>query len=608
MAREQLSRVCLEKYHFEQEVFECANKSISEKFNIDNVRHLYRLVTNLAIIDNSIPSTIWHRYANAIRNKFYRLMVYLRLRQKFDYSYDNLIDIFYNLDSIIYDKVIEELKKTIMNCEEKLRRNDAQSLMDSLQNDSMLFLKAKVHDSFKSKRNKYTDFRDAMRRIKDFHKDYPLVLSTTNSARSCTNIGSLYDYVIMDEASQVDVCSGFLSLTCAENAVIVGDKAQLPNVMPDNIKTILSVISKQCFNDAYDVTKNSFLTSICGVLGNVSQTYLREHYRCHPEIIGFCNQQFYEGRLIIMTNSKDGDSKVDAQPLYLFSTKEGHHRYSGNINFREIDTIEHEVFEELQIDQDSYDSVGIIAPYKGQVQKLKERFPFIKCGTVHSFQGQEKDIIIMSIVDDEISEFTDDPHLVNVAVSRAVKKFCLVVTGNKQSRKGCIDSLSKYINRHKGEVNRSKLYSIFDSLSEQKEKFSIGNRSDLTPAEKKTQDLICSILGKRSEFSCMGFHSHYQLRYLISKRCFLSDKERKYAMNTLTHVDFLIFNRVTNEPILVIETDGYTYHKKGTVQYERDKMKDEILRKCDLPIIRLSTTGFNEEGKIIDALNRIIQK
>lgn len=56
----------------------------------------------------------------------------------------------------------------------------------------------------------------------------------------------------------------------------------------------------------------------------------------------------------------------------------------------------------------------------------------IDVATVHKFQGREKDAIVMSTVDDTITEFSDDPNLLNVAISRAKQKFCLVVSGNEQ--------------------------------------------------------------------------------------------------------------------------------------------------------------------------------
>ena len=105
----------------------------------------------------------------------------------------------------------------------------------------------------------------------------------------------------MDEALQVDIATGALALSCAKNVVIVGDTKQLPNVVTDDTKIKAQAIF-DCFNinQGYQYT-NSFLQSIY-VMPNVTQTLLKEHYRCHPKIINFCNQKFYHGELIIIYN------------------------------------------------------------------------------------------------------------------------------------------------------------------------------------------------------------------------------------------------------------------------------------------------------------------
>ena len=79
-------------------------------------------------------------------------------------------------------------------------------------------------------------------------------------------------------------------------------------------------------------------------------------------------------------------------------------------------------------------------------------------------QIKEKGNIIISTVDDEISDFADDPYLINVAVSRAKKKLMLVVTGNEQSKERNITDLIDYIQYNNFEVTESKIYSIFDYL------------------------------------------------------------------------------------------------------------------------------------------------
>jgi hypothetical protein len=97
---------------------------------------------------------------------------------------------------------------------------------------------------------------------------------------------------------------------------------------------------------------------------------------------------------------------------------------------------------------------------------------------------------------------------------------------------------------------------------------------------------------------------HQPLRQLIRDWTILDDEERRYALNGATHLDFLIYNRVSKRPVLAIETDGYQFHKQGTRQSERDRMKDRILDRYSLPLLRLSTTGTDEEAKIHTLLKR----
>ena len=68
--------------------------------------------------------------------------------------------------------------------------------------------------------------------------------------------------------------------------------------------------------EGYNYADNSFLKSICTVIPDVPQTLLREHYRCHPKIIGFCNQKFYQNQLVIMT--EDHADKQAASITYAY--------------------------------------------------------------------------------------------------------------------------------------------------------------------------------------------------------------------------------------------------------------------------------------------------
>ena len=95
---------------------------------------------------------------------------------------------------------------------------------------------------------------------------------------------------------------------------------------------------------------------------------------------------------------------------------------------------------------------------------------------------------------------------------------------------------------------------------------------------------------------------------MIRNWTLLNDEERRYASNGATHLDFLIYNQVSKQPVLAVETDGYQFHKQGTRQSERDRMKDRILDRYGLPLLRLSTTGTDEETKIHAQLTALLQR
>ena len=96
----------------------------------------------------------------------------------------------------------------------------------------------------------------------------------------------VFDYVIMDEALQVDIKTGALALSCAMNAVIVGDDKQLPNVVGREEELALKAIQTTYqVDDRYNAITHSFLQSCVEILRDAPVTLLREHYRCHPKII-----------------------------------------------------------------------------------------------------------------------------------------------------------------------------------------------------------------------------------------------------------------------------------------------------------------------------------
>lgn len=517
---------------------------------------------------------------------------------------NNLRPFVIELQKFYYHQRISEVNQEIEDADNYLKEVDEDGLLEGLKKDSMCLFKDRLCGKYKGM-EPFTleDAQEISRRFREFCDRYPVVLSTTYSARTSVP-HHVYDYIIMDEASQVSVDTGALALTCAKNAVIVGDTKQLPNVVKGDIKVKLNKIYDGCkdkVDKGYDGANFSFLESVCKVVPDVCETLLREHYRCHPRIINFCNQKFYGGSLLIMTEDK-GEKDV------LSVTLTGKDNFARNhCNQREIDVIKKEVLHSLPENPD----FGVITPYNNQVDAINSQLGDI-ASTVHKYQGREKKIIIFSTVDDQITEFVDDPNMLNVAVSRAKDKFWLVVTGQKQKKPGNITDFIEYIRYNNCSVTESKLHSIYHLLAKQKsdqltQTLKESDKVSEHPTEVLTNNLIKKILEEHKEWGYMGVACHYSLCTLIRDKSLMNKEEDGYASNPNTHLDFLIYSLVTKRPVLAIEVDGITYHQKNTRQYERDQMKNSILDKYGIPIVRLRTDGYGEEEKIIETMERALK-
>lgn len=506
------------------------------------------------------------------------------------------------LQWLFYQSRKKELSDEIAALEAHLAQARVREKMDELTQLSMDYLRAKLFKRYGNcaVRELFSN-EDLWKRASDVSAEYPIVLSTTFSSRSCLK-NVIYDYLIMDEASQVDVATGAMALSCARNAVIVGDLKQLPNVVTGEMKARSdAVFASFHLPRGYSFSENSFLKSICSILPNVAQTLLREHYRCHPKIIGFCNEKFYNNELIIMTQDHS-----EQDTLALIETNVGNHR-RGHINQRQIDVMVEDALPLL--DGTPAEEVGIVAPYKDQVAEIEKQLGSskIEVHTVHKFQGREKDTIVLTTVDDLVTDFSDNPYLLNVAVSRARKRLFLVASGNKQPADSNIGDLISYIRYNNYQIIQSEVYSVFDLLYQQYTQTRIAFLKKHTyvseyDSENLMYGAICDLLQKRPNFS-LSVNFHYSLNMLIRNPHLLSDEERRYVMNTATHLDFLIYNRISKVPVLAIEVDGFHFHKPGTAQYERDRMKDNILKLYSIPLLRFATNGSGEIEKIAAALD-----
>ncbi len=606
IARQELQALETERRHFEREIGASGYKIALRKTG--NIPRLTRLWFDL---QQFTEDAVLHTgFFGNMRQKLRWVAIRLRSRRLLkglsrDFFRRDLSAIVSDLQAAIYDARLKALRAEIAELEAYITSQNAEEQTKHLSEWSMQFLKNALHRKYGVDHPKPIFLStDLYFKAQEVLNEYPVVLSTTFSARSCLSSETIYDYVIMDEASQVSVETGALALSCARNAVIVGDSMQLPNVVTPGARLKLDEIAVQFpIPQSYDCARNSFLESVCRSISSVPQTLLKEHYRCHPKIIDFCNRKFYGGNLVIMTHN-NGEPDV----ICAVKTIEGNHDRH-HVNQREIDVIRKEVLPALSY---KAENIGIIAPYNAQVDALQQQIGLpVDIATVHKFQGREKDAIVMSTVENQISDFVDDPNLLNVAVSRAKQKFCLVVTGNKQQKSGNISDLLAYIEYNNFTVTESKIRSIFDYLYKQYTEARMAylttrKRISEYDSENLTYALIEDILRNNAAMRHFDVVCHLPLRMLIRDFSLLDDVERRYAGNGLTHLDFLIYNKVGKQPVLAIETDGFSYHQEGSRQKERDEMKDRILELYGIPCERLSTAESDERERIEIRLKEIL--
>lgn len=596
-ARQELNQIITEQYHFEQYITETDLPDRSmimmrRTVKSSDILKLWEICQRYADNDKKIPLIF------KLRSRFRFGMC------KWDFYKNKPEHIISALHALFYRAKEEELQRRISSIENSLKNINAHQLLNDMQTKSMQYLKHRLYIKYSKNESRPIFIGDDFwKKPYEFQAEYPVILSTTFSSRSSLYSRAKFDYAIMDEASQVDIPTGALALSNAKHAVIVGDSKQLPNVITDEDRKIADAIFKSFeLPQDYNFAESSFLSSLCKVIPNAPRTLLREHYRCHPKIINFCNQKFYNGNLVIMT--KDcGESNV----LSVIKTSIGNHSRE-HMNQRQIDILTTEVLPKIE---SVPGSIGIIAPYNNQVNEIKRQLPDngITTATVHKFQGREKDTIIMTTVDDKISDFTDDPYLLNVAISRAKKRLILITSGNEQTDGQNIRDLVDYIEYQNCTVTDSALYSVFDYLYSQytqarQDYLKKHKRVSAYDSENLMYALITEVLSE-SERNDLDVICHQPLNMIIRNPHLLSDEECQYAMNSSTHLDFLIFNKISKKPLLAIEVDGYSFHKSGTRQAERDRMKNSILDKYGIPYIRFATNGSNEKELLRQKLDSI---
>ena len=354
----------------------------------------------------------------------------------------------------------EEINNEIVNCDRHIIDLSRYILNEEIEN--------KLYNSVAANIINYKDFLpdkvpawppglippfiDATNNFLDIINSICVTSLSAKASLPLTN--DLFDLVVIDEASQCDIASAIPLILRAKQIVIVGDPLQLKHISTiNNFEEEKIKEHLQLTNSVYLEYKDKSLWDYCEdflkkATNNNEVVSIDNHYRCHPDIITYSNDAFYKPKLSLNLNINTKAEQFDIEPKgMLWEDVVGKLiSKNNNVNYAEV-----QKSIEIAVDiSNNYPdkSIGIVTPFRHQVDAIYEALPEhlkskILVATVHKFQGDQKDVMIYSLVvtnTTEANENTPDskvywinkmvPESVNVAVTRA--RNTLYIVGNKE--------------------------------------------------------------------------------------------------------------------------------------------------------------------------------
>jgi superfamily I DNA and/or RNA helicase len=221
-----------------------------------------------------------------------------------------------------------------------------------------------------------------------------------------------FDTLVMDEAGQALEPLAWLVFPFATSWVLAGDPFQLPP----------TVLSKEASQKKFDV---SILEQCFKNCSNIH--FLDTQYRMRKSIADFSSAYFYDGNLA----TPKGQSDTTQHIVFFDTAGTGFEEQSGSDGVSLMNEGELSIVEKLlEVEQIEISTAAFISPYAGQVQLAKDSLSKeMRISTIDSFQGQERETIILSLVrsnPDAIIGFLKDYRRMNVAMTRAKERLLVI--------------------------------------------------------------------------------------------------------------------------------------------------------------------------------------
>lgn len=410
-----------------------------------------------------------------------------------------------------------------------------------------------------------------------FLKIFPIVATTNISAHRLGEPKQYFDMVIMDEASQCNTAVALVPIIRGEQLLLVGDPQQLKPVILLDEKNNLVLKKRYNITDEYDYKNKSVYQTFLSADAVSDEVLLSYHYRCHPKIIEFNNKKYYNNKLNVQSSDKE------KQPLEFI---ECHSKDTTLKNTSESEAKEIVHYVKTHPDK----TIAVITPFVNQRNKIQEELnqngiTNVDCGTVHAFQGDEKQEIIFSLaLTDKTHEKTyswlkNNKELINVATSRAKEK--LVIAGDK-------DQLNRL--HHPGDD---------DDLFELCNYVRLNGKTTVTERVPESRALGIKPYSTETETAFLETLNHAINAMMITKSKYVVKKEVPISqvfnssnqVNDLFYTgrfDYIVYEREGKEllPIFAIELDG-NEHTNDTRVIERDKKKQQICDEHNFQLIRV---------------------
>lgn len=254
-------------------------------------------------------------------------------------------------------------------------------------------------------------------------------------------VAGFFDLVILDEASSIDQPLVAPALLRARRAVVVGDPQQLRHVSFLSDRRLKEVLDAHLLSERpllaarLDVRRNSAFDVAAGVAPVVT---LDEHFRSDPHLVDFVADRLYGGRVSVATRKPSTASRDCVRVVQVEGSRD-----SNGVVSAEVDLVTRELGRLRGI---GARSVGVITPFRAQADAIEAavlrsfstdhvEYLDLRVGTVHAFQGNERDIVIASLGigpdEDRASwRFVEDPHLFTVLVTRARRHLMVLVSAD----------------------------------------------------------------------------------------------------------------------------------------------------------------------------------